>query len=109
MEKFDLKQLLENKPLLYTIIGAVAIVLVMFFIMIAVIVSSGSKKDIDPNATMSKTEINNFNKSDKELIKEDMSLFVTENIGKALEVQALWLEMELKLKKLQTDLNLNCC
>lgn len=99
MEKFDLKQLLENKPLLYTIIGAVAIVLVMFFIMIAVVVSSGSKKDVDPNATMSKTEINNFNKSDKELIKEDMSLFTTENIGKALEVQALLARNGIETKK----------
>ena len=34
MEKFDLKQLTENKPLLYTIIAAIVVVVVMAIIMI---------------------------------------------------------------------------
>ena len=42
MEKFDLKQITENKPLLYTIACCVGIAVVMFIIMIATIASVNS-------------------------------------------------------------------
>ncbi len=81
MEKFDLKKLLENKPLLYTIISCVTIVLVMFIILIAVISSNGGSKADNVDKKI---------KESQKIIKNDpVTLFTTENTGKALEVQAL--------------------
>lgn len=83
MEKFDLKQLLENKPLLYTIVGCVGLVIVMFIIMIATIVNMGASTGNNPNQAK---QI----KAAERVIKNDpVTLFTTESSGKALEVQAL--------------------
>lgn len=84
MEKFDLKQLMENKPLFYTIVGCVGVVLVMFIIMISVVISIGSKPTGE--AGVNERQI----KASQKVIKNDpITLFTTDNAGKALEVQAL--------------------
>ncbi len=70
----DFKQILENKPLLYGIIGAIVIVLA---ISITVgIVSSGKKS-------------NNKDTVREKVIKEPLDLLTTDNLGKAIEIQAL--------------------
>ena len=82
MEKFDLKQLLANKPLFYTIIVCVGLVVVMFIIMIATLINVGSNT-ANPNQDK---QI----KAAERVIKNDpVTLFTTESSGKALEVQAL--------------------
>ena len=47
MEKFDLKQITENKPLFYTIIICVGLAVIMFISMICVVasVNNSSPKD----------------------------------------------------------------
>ena len=83
MEKFDLKKLLENKPLLYTIVASASIVVVMFIIMLVVVVSvsgsNGSSANPDKQIQAAQKVIKN----------EPVTLFTTDNTGKALEVQAL--------------------
>ena len=94
MEKFDLKKLLENKPLLYTIIASVAVVLVMFIIMIAVVSSSGGAKG---------DNIDKKIKESQKVIKNDpVTLFTTENTGKALEVQALLAREQITASKVDS-------
>ena len=83
MEKFDLKQLLQNKPLLYTIIGCVALVVVMFIIMIATIVNIGSV------GGASGDQAKQIRASERVIKNDPVTLFTTESSGKALEVQAL--------------------
>lgn len=83
MEKFDLKQITENKPLLYTIIICVGLCVVMLIITLATMShvnsSSGGQKNINGQI-----------KASEKIIKNDpVTLFTTENTGKALEVQAL--------------------
>ena len=83
MEKFDLKQLMENKPLFYTIIACVGIVVVMFIMMVSVLinVNSSTTKGASADKQM---------KAAERVIKNDpVTLFTTDNTGKALEVQAL--------------------
>ena len=83
MEKFDFKQLMENKPLFYTLIACVGIVTVMFIITISVVINTGSSSanTSNPNKQIKKAE---------KVIKNDpVTLFTTDNTGKALEVQAL--------------------
>lgn len=68
----DFKQILENKPLLYGIIAAVVIVL---FISITVgVVSSSHKSESNDNAYP---------------LTENVDLLTTDNLGKAIEIQAL--------------------
>ncbi len=82
MENFDLKKLTENKPLLYTIIGCIGAVVIMFSIMIAVIINTSNSSG---NASQDKKI-----KAAERVIKNDpVTLFTTDNAGKALEVQAL--------------------
>lgn len=71
----DLNKLLENKTLLFAIAGGIVIMLVLFIICGAV--ASGSKSD--------NTQIDVSN----EPLKEDVDLLTTDNLGKALEIQAL--------------------
>lgn len=81
MEKFDLKQITENKPLLYTIIICAGLAVVMFISMICVVASVNNSKSKSPEGQM---------KIAQRVIKNDpVTLFTTENAGKALEVQAL--------------------
>jgi len=69
----DFKQILENKPLLYGIIATVAIVL---FVSITIGVVSSSHRGVskDDNAYP---------------LTEDVDLLTTDNLGKAIEIQAL--------------------
>ena len=70
----DFKKLLENKILLAGIAGGIVLLLVVFVICGA-IASSGSKNSPKP--------------VDEEPLKENVDLLTTDNLGKALEIQAL--------------------
>lgn len=70
----DFSKILENKPLLYAIIGIVVVVL---FVSITIgVVSSGKN-----NASGST--------ANEKVIKEPLDLLTTDNLGKAIEIQAL--------------------
>jgi len=71
----DFKKLLENKTLLAAIVGGVVLLLVVFIICGAVASNSGNKA--------SEVDVSN------EPLKEDVDLLTTDNLGKALEIQAL--------------------
>ena len=71
----DFKKLLENKILLASIVGGIVLLLIVFIICGTIAASSKSKNDqIDVS---------------KEPLKEDVDLLTTDNLGKALEIQAL--------------------
>lgn len=70
----EFKELLENKPLLYGIIGAVVLFLALI---VTVSIIGGSKKSANG------TEITG------EPLKENVDLLTTDNAGKAIEIQAL--------------------
>ena len=71
----DFKKLLENKILLASIIGGIVLLLVVFIICGTVAASNKANKEgIDVS---------------KEPLKEDVDLLTTDNMGKALEIQAL--------------------
>lgn len=71
----DFKKLLENKILLAAIAGGVALLLVVFIV--CGTIASSSKTD------GKQIEVSN------EPLKEDVDLLTTDNLGKALEIQAL--------------------
>ena len=71
----DFNKILANKPLLYGIIGGVVILLAIF--MTLGIVASSNK-----NAGGAKPV-------QEKVIKEDLDLLTTDNLGKAIEIQAL--------------------
>ncbi len=71
----DFQNLTENKPLLYGIIGGILVVIIALFITIGVVASSG--KDSAPKAVKEK------------VIDKPLDLLTTDNLGKALEIQAL--------------------
>ena len=70
----DFQKLLENKALLYGIIGGAVIVLAM--IVTIATFAGGGNKGTAQNVS-------------EQPIKEDVILLTTDNIGKALEIQAL--------------------
>ena len=69
----DFQKILENKPLLYGIIGAIVLLLALF---VTIGVSSSNKPS-------NGTEITG------EPLKENVDLLTTDNAGKAIEIQAL--------------------
>lgn len=71
----DFQKLAENKPLLYGIIGGILVVIIALFITIGVVASSG--KDSAPKVVKEK------------IIDKPLDLLTTDNLGKALEIQAL--------------------
>ncbi len=71
----DFQKLLENKALLYGIIGGIVVVMALF---ITIGVVSSSKGGADKATSVS-----------EEPIKEDVDLLTTDNLGKALEIQAI--------------------
>lgn len=73
---FNLQDILKNKPLLYTLIGVLVLVLAIFISMALVASSKGG------NASKQK-EVS------QKVIKEPVDLLTTDNLGKALEIQAL--------------------
>lgn len=70
----DFQKLAENKPLLYAIIGGIVVVLALF-ITIGVVTSSNNSSA--PKAVKEK------------VIDKPLDLLTTDNLGKALEIQAL--------------------
>lgn len=70
----DFSKLTENKPLLYGIIGGVVIVLAVIVIGISIAASNGG---------------DNKNNVGGEPLKANVDLLTTDNLGKALEIQAL--------------------
>lgn len=70
----DLSKILENKPLLYGIIGGFIFILTL--LLMVGIMASGNKAE-GPKAVQEK------------VIKEDLDLLTTDNLGKAIEIQAL--------------------
>ena len=71
----DLKKLLENKVLLASVAGAIVLLLIIFIICGTIAASNKADKDgVDVS---------------KEPLKEDVDLLTTDNMGKALEIQAL--------------------
>lgn len=72
----DFKKILENKPLLYGIIAAVVVILALG-IMSAIMIA-GNKANSNEAKMVSEKPI-----------QEDMVLLTTDNIGKAIEIQAL--------------------
>ena len=72
MEQF--KQILENKVLLASIVGGIVLLLVVFIICGSIAANKADKDGIDVS---------------KEPLKEDVDLLTTDNMGKALEIQAL--------------------
>ena len=71
----DFNKILANKPLLYGIIGGVVLLLTLF-LMFGIIAASNK------NAEGSKPV-------QEKVIKEDLDLLTTDNLGKAIEIQAL--------------------
>ena len=67
----DFQEIYENKPLFYGIIGGVVVV---FALILLIAITSGSGKNRDGGA---------------QPLKTDIDLLTTDNIGKALEIQAL--------------------
>lgn len=70
----DFSKLLENKPLLYGIIGGVVLVLAVIIIGVSIAANNGD---------------NSKNTVGGEPLKTNVDLLTTDNIGKALEIQAL--------------------
>ncbi len=70
----DIQEVMDNKPLFYGIIGGVVLVLALI---IALSIAGGSKKSA-PGIEVT-----------GEPLKEDVNLLTTDNMGKAIEIQAL--------------------
>lgn len=98
----DFSKLLENKPLLYGVIGAVVLVLAIIIIAISVAASNGGGGE-------GKTDLGG------EPLKANVDLLTTDNVGKALEIQALLakqgitVERQLDGTKSKLVLNKNNC
>ncbi len=72
----DFKKILENKPLLYGIIAAVVVILALG-IMSAIMIAGNKANSSEAKMVSEKP------------IQEDMVLLTTDNIGKAIEIQAM--------------------
>ena len=73
----DFNKILENKPLLFGIIGGLAGIVVLIVIIIAIAANNGGNSD------------NNAKVIGNEPLKANVDLLTTDNIGKAIEIQAL--------------------
>ena len=73
----DFSKILENKPLLFGIIGGLAGIVVLIVIIIAIAANNGGNSD------------NNAKVIGNEPLKANVDLLTTDNIGKAIEIQAL--------------------
>ena len=80
----DFQKILENKPLLYGIIGGV-ILLLALFITIGIVSSS--------NKSSGETEVTG------EPLKENVDLLTTDNAGKAIEIQALLAKYDIAVSR----------
>jgi len=75
----DFSKILENKPLLYGIIGGGLGIILLVIICVAIAANSGGGKNADNNAKV----VGN------EPLKANVDLLTTDNLGKAIEIQAL--------------------
>ena len=82
----DFKQILENKPLFYGIIAGLVIVLAIAVTLM--IVSVGNSANADKQKLV-----------DEKPIQEDMVLLTTDNLGKAIEIQALLAKSGIKASR----------
>lgn len=73
----DFKQILANKTLVYSIAGGLAVLLIVS-ILIGALASSSSGKKTETAKVV-----------EEKIIKEDLDLLTTDNLGKAIEIQAL--------------------
>ncbi|MCM1338424.1 MAG: hypothetical protein NC191_01995 [Muribaculaceae bacterium] len=73
----DFSKLTENKPLLFGIIGGVALLLVI--IVVVIVLAAGGGKNKGDNKPVVGSEP----------LKSNVNLLTTDNLGKALEIQAL--------------------
>ena len=80
----DFQKLLENKPLLYGIIGGVVLLLALFITI--GIVASGNKSSVGTEVT-------------GEPLKENVDLLTTDNAGKAIEIQALLAKYDIAVSR----------
>ncbi len=97
MEKFDLKQITENKPLLYTIVSCAAMFALVVVLMLFVLGS------VNSTSAKSGANVDKQIKSSEKIIKNDpVTLFTTDNAGKALEVQALLAREQIVASKVET-------
>ena len=71
----DFSKITENKPLFYGIIGAAVLIIAIILMSIIIGASSGSK--------------NGAKTVGSEPLKSNVELLTTDNIGKALEIQAM--------------------
>lgn len=99
----DFSKILENKPLLYGIIGGVALIIVLVIVGAIFATKSGGGGD------------NNANVVGSEPLTANVDLLTTDNLGKALEIQALLakqgitVERQLDGTKSKLVLNKNNC
>lgn len=99
----DFSKILENKPLLYGIIGGVALVIVLVIVGAIFAANSGGGGDNKANVVGS------------EPLTANVDLLTTDNLGKALEIQALLakqgitVERQLDGTKSKLTLNKNNC
>lgn len=99
----DFNKILENKPLLYGIIGGVALIIVLVIVGTIFAANSGGGGD------------NNANVVGSEPLTANVDLLTTDNLGKALEIQALLakqgitVERQLDGTKSKLVLNKNNC
>ena len=81
----DVNEILENKPLLYGIIGG-AVLIVAIIIIIGV--AAGSNKSSGGGTVIT-----------GEPLKEDVNLLTTDNMGKAIEIQALLAKYDIAVSR----------
>lgn len=99
----DFSKILENKPLLYGIIGGVALIIVLVIVGAIFAANSGGGGDNSANVVGS------------EPLTANVDLLTTDNLGKALEIQALLakqgitVERQLDGTKSKLVLNKNNC
>lgn len=84
-QTMDVQDILDNKPLLFGIIGG-AVLVVALILTIAIVSSSG--KSSTPGAEIT-----------GEPLKEDVSLLTTDNAGKAIEIQALLAKYDIAVSR----------
>ena len=79
----DINQIKENKPLFYGIIGGAVIV---FALILALSIASGKKKSGPVDVT-------------QEPLKENVTLLTTDNMGKAIEIQAMLAKYDIAVSR----------
>ena len=82
----DIQEIMDNKPLFYGIIGG-AVLTVILIISLSIAIAGGGKKSAGG------VEVTG------EPIKEDVNLLTTDNLGKAIEIQALLAKYDIAVSR----------